>query len=217
MDVQLDNVRILPGPISPMIVEPVTLDGRYVRLEPLSMDHHAELCEIGLDAELWRWIPVPIRTPDDMRAYIETAIKWRADGIALPFATIYKPANRVVGSSRYGNIDKPNHRLEIGWTFVGQSWQRTLVNTEAKYLMLRHAFETLGCIRVEFKTDSLNEKSRNALARIGAKQEGIFRNHMICANGRLRHSVYFSITDEEWPEVKANLEAKLARPYVEQQ
>jgi RimJ/RimL family protein N-acetyltransferase len=214
MAVQLDNIRILEGPISPMVVEPVILDGQSVRLEPLSLDHLAGLCEIGLDEELWRWIPIPIRTPDQMRAYIETALKWQADGIALPFATIYKPANRVIGSSRFGNIDKPNHRAEIGWTFVGQSWQRTMVNTEAKYLMLRHAFETLGCIRVEFKTDSLNEKSRNALARIGATQEAIFSNHMICANGRIRHSVYFSITDEEWPGVKVKLETKLAQPFT---
>ena len=177
------------------------------------MDHHAGLCAVALDEELWRWIPSPVRTPDEMRQYIDLLVKQRDEGSTLPFATISKPDNRVVGSSRYLNIDHANHRLEIGSTFVGKQWQRTLVNTEAKYLMLRHAFETLGCIRVEFKTDSLNEKSRNALLRIGAQQEGIFRNHIICANGRIRHSVYFSITDEEWVTVKADLEAKLVRPY----
>jgi RimJ/RimL family protein N-acetyltransferase len=208
----VENSRFLTGTITPLVIEPVTLDGLYVRLEPLSMDHHAGLCQIALDEDLWRWIPWSVGTPDEMRQYIELALKLRDEGSILSFATIYKPENRVVGSSRYLNIDKPNHRVEIGSTFVGKNWQRTMVNTEAKYLMLRHAFETLGCIRVEFKTDSLNEKSRNALLRIGAKEEGIFRNHIICANGRIRHSVYFSITDEEWASaVKADLEAKLAR------
>src|SRR5262249_14527049 len=116
----------------------------------------------------------------------------------------------VAGSTRYMNIDKPNRRVEIGATWIGRPWQRTAVNTEAKYLMLRHAFETLGCIRVELKTDALNQRSRNAILRIGATQEGIFRQHVICADGRLRDSVYFSIINSEWPRVKAALEAKLA-------
>ena len=214
MSVQVDNPRFLTGAIAPIIVEPVTLEGQYVRLEPLSMAHHAGLCEVALDEDLWRWFPLPVRTPDEMRQFIELALNLRDEGSVLPFATFYKPESRVVGGSRYLNIDKANHRVEIGATFVAKNWQRTLVNTEAKYLMLRHAFETLGCIRVEFKTDSLNEKSRNALLRIGAKQEGIFRNHIICSNGRIRHSVYFSISDEEWATVKADLEAKLARPYA---
>lgn len=214
LSVQANNPRILTGPITPMIVEPVTLEGQYIRLEPLSMEHHAGLCEIALDEELWRWIPSPVGTPDEMLKFIDAALKLRDEGSGLPFATIYKPENCVVGSSRYLNIDTTNHRVEIGSTCVGKHWQRTMVNTEAKYLMLRHAFETLGCLRVEFKTDSLNARSRNALLRIGAKQEGIFRNHIICANGRIRHSVYFSITDDEWSSVKADLEAKLARPYT---
>jgi RimJ/RimL family protein N-acetyltransferase len=205
-----DAPRFLTGPLTPLVIAPVTLEGQYIRLEPLSLDHHAGLCKVALDEELWRWIPSPVQNPDEMHKYIETALKQQTDGISLPFATIYKAENRVIGSSRYMNIDKPNRHVEIGSTFVAKPWQRTMVNTEAKYLMLRHAFETLGCIRVEFKTDSLNTKSQNALARIGANREGVFRNHIICSNGRIRHSVYFSISDDAWPTVKADLEAKLA-------
>jgi RimJ/RimL family protein N-acetyltransferase len=144
-----------------------------------------------------------------MAAYIETALKEQERGISLPFAQVEPATRRAIGSTRYGNIDRTNHRVEIGWTWVGREWQRTAVNTEAKYLLLRHAFETLGCIRVELKTDSLNEKSRAAILRIGAREEGIFRNHMITASGRIRHSVYYSILDSEWPTVKARLETKL--------
>jgi RimJ/RimL family protein N-acetyltransferase len=194
-----------------MDVQPLTLEGRHVRLEPLRMEHHARLCEVGLDEALWRWTTTLIRTPLEMRAYLEAALAEEAAGVSLPFVTIEKASGRIVGSTRYGNIDPANRRVEIGWTWVGRDWQRTFVNTEAKYLMLRHAFETLGCIRVEFKTDALNERSRNALLRIGAREEGTFRNHMIVHDGRLRHSVYFSIIDSEWPEVKAALEEKLSR------
>ena len=145
-------------------------------------------------------------------AQFETAWKERDAGIAMPFATIHRGLGRPVGSTRYGNLDRVNHRVEIGWTWIGRSWQRTAVNTEAKFLMLRHAFEELGCIRVELKTDSLNERSRNAILRLGAKEEGIFRNHMITSSGRLRHSVYYSILDSEWPAVKKRLQEKLSPP-----
>jgi RimJ/RimL family protein N-acetyltransferase len=194
-----------------MLIQPTTLEGKFIRLEPLSLEHHAGLCEVGLDEELWRWTTQPVRTPEEMRAYVQTALDEQARGAALPFATIEKPSGRVIGSTRYGNIDGANRRVEIGWTWLGLKWQRTAANTEAKYLMLRHAFETWECIRVEFKTDSLNEKSRAALLRIGAKEEGIFRNHMITSTGRLRHSVYFSVIDSEWPAVKARQEEKLSR------
>jgi N-acetyltransferase len=192
-----------------MIVTPVTLEGRHVRLEPLGMAHLEGLAEIGLDEELWRWIPTAVRTKDEMAAYIETALKEQERGISLPFALVEPGTRRAIGSTRYGNIDRTHHRVEIGWTWVGREWQRTAVNTEAKYLLLRHAFETLGCMRVELKTDSLNEKSRAAILRIGAREEGIFRNHMITASGRIRHSVYYSILDSEWPAVKARLETML--------
>lgn len=194
-----------------MKVEPVTLEGRHVRLEPLSLTHLQPLTTVGLDEELWRWIPVPVQTPEEMRAYIDTAFEEQARGVSLPFAIVEKASGRAVGSTRYGNIDRANRRVEIGWTWVARQWQRTPVNTESKYLLLRHAFETLNCIRVELKTDSLNERSRAAILRIGAREEGVFRNHMITASGRIRHSVYFSITDAEWPEVKARLEEKLNR------
>jgi RimJ/RimL family protein N-acetyltransferase len=149
-----------------------------------------------------------------MQRYVETALKWQAEQKALPFATILNQTNRVVGSTRFANIDWENRHVEIGWTWVGVPWQRTPVNTEAKYLMLAYAFERLGCIRVEFKTDSLNERSRNALLRIGAKEEGTLRNHMIVHDGRYRHSVFFSVIESEWPEVKVRLEEKLARTEV---
>jgi len=146
-----------------------------------------------------------------MKKYIETAMEEYARGRALPFAIIERSSGRAVGSTRFGNIETSHRRVEIGWTWIARQWQRTVVNTEAKYLLLSHAFETLGCIRVEFKTDSTNNRSRNALARIGAKEEGVMRNHMIVPGGRIRHSVYFSIVDSEWPEVKKNLELKLKK------
>ena len=192
-----------------MVVEPVILQGRHVRLEPLTPEHAAGLAEVGLDEDLWKWIPTPVCTPEEMSAYVQAALQDQAAGTALPFVLIEKSSGRAVGSTRYANIERVHHRLEIGWTWVARPWQRTAINTEAKYLLLRHAFETLKCMRVELKTDSLNERSRAAILRIGASQEGIFRNHMMTATGRIRHSVYFSIVDSEWPEVKARLEARL--------
>jgi N-acetyltransferase len=192
-----------------MKIEPVVLEGQHVRLVPLSPTHLADLCEAGLDEDLWRWIPVPVRAAEDMAAYVETALKEQTSGVALPFALIEKGSGRAIGSTRYANIDRFHHRLEIGWTWIARAWQRTAVNTEMKYLLLRHAFEALGCIRVELKTDSLNTRSRQAISRIGAREEGTFRNHMITSTGRIRHTVYFSIVKEEWPEVKAKLELRL--------
>jgi len=192
-----------------MNVTPVSLEGRHVRLEPLSHAHDAGLSAVGLEEELWRWINAPVRTPEEMSAYIETALNEQSRGVSLPFAQVEKSSGRAIGSTRYGNIDRTHHRLEIGWTWVAPEWQRTAINTEAKYLLLKHAFETLGCIRVELKTDELNEKSRAAILRIGGKEEGIFRNHMITASGRIRNSVYYSILNSEWPDVRARLQAKL--------
>jgi RimJ/RimL family protein N-acetyltransferase len=195
--------------MSEMAIAPVTLEGRYVRLEPLTAEQTKGLAEIGLDEDLWRWIPTLVRTMEEMSAYVQTALKEQANGSALPFALIERASGRVIGSTRYGNIDRAHYRVEIGWTWVARQWQRSSINTEAKYLLLRHAFETLKCIRVELKTDSLNERSRAAILRIGAREEGTFRNHMITASGRIRHTVYFSILDSEWPDVKARLESKL--------
>jgi len=187
-----------------MQIDPITLEGRHIRLEPLALAHHAELCDVGLDDRIWRWNPrAPMRTPDDMQRYIESALQQQAKGASLPFATVERASGRAVGSTRFAEIDVENRHVEVGYTWIAPPWQRTPVNTEAKYLMIRHAFETWGCIRVELKTDSLNERSRNA----------ILRNHMLTHSGRLRHSVYFSIIESEWPAVKASIEAKLARPY----
>ncbi len=187
------------------------LEGAQVRLEPLTLEHHQALCEVGLDPELWQWIPYRATTPDEMRSYIQSALDAQAAGSAQPFATVERATGRVIGSTRYMNIDATNRRREIGSTWIAKPWQRTAINTEAKYLMLRHAFETLGCVRVELKTDALNQTSRNAILRIGAKEEGTLRQHMVTWTGRLRDSVYFSVLDSEWPQVKAELEAKLKR------
>ncbi len=193
------------------MLSPVTLTGRVVRLDPLTTEHVDALCAIGLDPELWAWSTA--RMPDEaaMRAYVETALRWQAEGSALPFVTTERQSGRVVGSTRFANADHANRRVEIGWTWIAQPWQRTAVNTEAKYLMLRHAFEHMGCIRVEFKTDALNARSRAAILRIGAREEGILRSHMLVDDGRRRDSVYFSIIESEWPAVRARLEERLAQ------
>jgi len=194
-----------------MDVRPVTLEGRFVRLEPLTMAHHAALWEIAKDHELWRWTATDIRTPENLTTYMEHALAEQAAGRALPFATIAREAGRPVGSTRFGNIEPLNRRAEIGWSWLGAAWQRTTVNTEAKLLMLTHAFETWGCIRVELKTDALNQASRAAIARLGAKEEGTMRKHMVTQTGRVRDTVYYSILDDEWPALKARLEARLRK------
>jgi N-acetyltransferase len=194
-----------------MNFERVTLQGDHVRLEPLAAEHLDGLCEFGLDPELWRWTTISLRTREDMMDYLQTALESEQEGTARPFATISLQSGQVIGCTRFGNVDLHNRHVEIGWTWVGVPWHRTAVNTEAKYLMLRHAFETFGCIRVEFKTDSVNERSRRALLRIGAREEGTLRNHMIVHDGRYRHSVFFSVIESEWPAVKQDLEAKLLR------
>jgi N-acetyltransferase len=193
-----------------MHVEPVTLEGNHVRLEPLSLEHLDALCAAGLDPEIWKFTTVNIRNRDEMRAYIEEALQLSAAGTVIAFATRDKGSNTIVGSTRFADIQKQHRTMEIGWTWIARSHQRTAVNTEAKYLMLRHAFEKMDARRVMLKTDETNLKSRTAIARIGAKQEGILRNHMLVWDGRNRNSVIFSIIAEEWPEVKRNLEAKLA-------
>lgn len=196
-----------------MKIEPVTLRGRHIRLEPLSLAHHAQLWEVAADPAIWRWNPRPVLSSEKMRLYIETALQAEAAGAQLPFATVLNTLEHAIGSTRFADIDRVNRHVEIGFTWINPRWQRTPVNTEAKYLMLRHAFEQWGCLRVELKTDALNERSRNAILRIGATQEGTFRRHMVTESGRIRDSVYFSIVDTEWPAVKERLEEKLARSY----
>ncbi|MEO6351360.1 MAG: GNAT family N-acetyltransferase [Candidatus Limnocylindrales bacterium] len=192
-------------------VEPVTLEGKVVRLEPLSLDHLPGLIAIGLDSDIWRWMPTAIQTPGEMRTYIERALAGRESGLEMPFATIERSSGRVVGGTRYMNIEAHHRRLEIGYTWLAPAWQRTALNTEAKLLMLTHAFGPLGALRVEFKTDSLNDKSRTALSGIGAIEEGTLRNHMVTDSGRRRHSVYFSVIEAEWPNVRQRLESRLMR------
>jgi N-acetyltransferase len=190
-------------------VTPLTLAGAHVILEPLSESHLDALRAVGLDPDLWKWIPLQVLDREQMLKYIRSALADQEKGVSLPFATIEKASGQAVGSTRFMNIDAPNKRLEIGATWIAKPWQRTRINTEAKYLMMRHAFETLGWNRVEWKTDVLNTQSRNAILRLGAKQEGIFRQHVVTWSGRLRDSVYFSVIAQEWPEIKKNLEAKI--------
>ena len=196
----------------PMKIEPVVLRGSIVRLEPLTIDHVAALARIGLEPALWRWVPNQVHTPEDMQAYVLTALDEQRRGVSLPFVIIDQASDQMIGSTRYANIERGHRRLEIGWTWLTPSHQRSGANTEAKLLLLTHAFDVLGAMRVELKTDSLNQKSRTAIARLGAVEEGTFRNHMIIpSTGRVRHTVYYSIIDAEWPAIKVSLTARLQR------
>ena len=192
-------------------VEPVNLEGRKVRLEPLALEHVPLLAAVALDPDLWQWTLARPTDEAGLRAWAESALAARAAGAEFPFVTLDAATGRPIGSSRYMSIVLEHRRVEIGWTWVAPAWQRTGANREAKLLMLSHAFDALGCRRVEFKTDSLNEPSRTALLGIGAQFEGIFRNHMVMPGGRMRHSAYYSVIDDEWPEVRAGLERSLAR------
>jgi len=189
---------------------PLVLAGRFVRLEPLAPAHFDGLWEIARDPELWRWTQAQIKTREDIDRYLNIALDWQRAGSALPFATCSVAESKPVGSTRFANIDRENRKAEIGWTWIGKPWQRTAINTEAKLLMLRHAFEVEGCIRVELKTDVLNQQSRTAIRRLGAQEEGIFRHHNITESGRIRDTVYYSVLEAEWPAVKQNLESKIA-------
>jgi RimJ/RimL family protein N-acetyltransferase len=200
----LSETKVIAG-------SPLTLEGRFVRLEPVRADHASLLWDAAKnDAEdIFRWFPYAIRTREDFDGFVQKAFAEQAAGVSLVFVTVDRASGQVVGSTRFMNIDRANRHVEIGSTWIVPAWQRTAVNTEAKLLMLGHAFEQWGCLRVELKTDSLNEKSRKAILRLGATEEGTFRNHMVTSTGRIRHSVYFSLIDEEWPEVKGRLSAKL--------
>ena len=194
-----------------MKIEPIVLDGEFVQLVPLEEGHFDALCEVGIEPELWRWTGNIVKARDDLKRYVDKALADRDRGVSLPFVTQDKASTRIVGSTRFGNIDTANRKAEIGWTWINSLWQRTYVNTEAKLLMLTHAFEEWKCIRVELKTDAKNEKSRNAMLRIGAKEEGTLRNHMITESGRIRDSVYFSIIESEWESVKSKLRSMISR------
>ena len=183
------------------------LEGDRVRLEPLEARHLEDLLRVAFDHELWRWTIMGPQDEAGLRRWLETALANAEAGSERPFATIDRASGRAIGSSRFMSIVPEHKRLEIGWTWVGTAYQRTGANREAKLLQLTHAFETLGAIRVEFKTHSRNERSRTALAGIGATFEGVFRQHMIMPDGSLRDLAYFSVISPEWPEVKARLMA----------
>jgi N-acetyltransferase len=190
-------------------LEPCALEGRLVRLEPMRPEHLDELCAAGLDPELWRLTVTKIATPDDMRRYIDAALAEQREGTALPFVTIWRATGQVIGSTRFANAALAHRRVEIGWTWLARPWQRSGANADAKYLMLRHAFETWNMVRVELKTSTLNQQSRGAMTKLGAVEEGVLRRHMINEDGSPRDSVFFSILADEWPRVKAGLEERL--------
>ena len=194
---------------------PVTLEGDHVRLEPMTRARAeaiaTELARAAADGAMWESKVTSIPRPEGVAAYVEQALKELDAGISLPFVTIDRASGKAVGSTRYMNIEAPHRRLEIGTTWIGKSFQRTAINTEAKYLMLRHAFEDLHCIAVDLRTHERNTQSRTAIERLGAKLDGILRNHRIMPDGSLRNTASYSIVDAEWPAVKAKLEARLAR------
>jgi RimJ/RimL family protein N-acetyltransferase len=198
--------------VSPLnIVSPITLEHSAVRLEPLRREHAQifwNVAQNDLD-NIFQWIPYSMKTREDFARLVEKAFTEQERGESVVFATVERSSGQTIGSTRFMNIDRANRRVEIGSTWIAPAWQRTAVNTEAKFLMLRHAFEVWNCFRVELKTDALNQRSRNAILRIGAKEEGTLRRHVITWTGRLRDSVYFSILDNEWPEVKTKLEERL--------
>jgi len=175
-------------------IVPVTLEGARVRLEPLTLEHHAALCEVGLEPELWRWSLSDVRSPEDLRRYLQRALQDQREGVALPFATIERATGKAVGSTRFGSIEITHRRVEIGWTWIGGAW---------------HAFEVWRAHRVEFRTNAMNYRSRTAIARLGAKEEGTLRKHMISERGVPRDTVYYSILDTEWPAVRTGLEEKM--------
>jgi RimJ/RimL family protein N-acetyltransferase len=193
-------------------ISPFSLEGRYVRLEPLRAEHATLLWEVAKDhlADLFQWIPYQLNSLEDFQAFNRQVLEEQARGLTVPFSTVERGSNQVVGTTRFMNMDLANRKVEIGSTWIAPRWQRTAVNTEAKYLMLCHAFEVWKCFRVELKTDALNQRSRQAILRLGAKEEGTLRKHMLTYNGRQRDSVYFSILDTEWPSVKTRLGAALA-------
>lgn len=197
--------------VTPPRLDGIVLEGDIVRLEPLELHHVPGLAEVGLDPAIWRWTIARPASENDLRSWASAAIRGREAGTEYPFATIERATGRPIGSSRFMNIALEHKRVEIGWTWLAPPWQRSGANREAKLLMLGHAFDVLGCRRVEFKTDSNNEPSRTALLGIGASFEGIFRKHIVMPNDGIRHSAWYSVIDDEWPLVKAGLEESLLR------
>lgn len=194
------------------LLQPVTLEGDVVRLVPLTAGHADALAAVGLHPELWRLQPEPVATAEDMRRYVDRALIAQREGACLPFAIAQQGSGEVIGATRYMDIALPHKRLEIGATWLTPAAQRSGANTEAKFLLLQHAFETIGIIRVVFKTELGNAQSRQAILRLGGVEEGVFRKHLITQSGRTRDMVYYAILDEDWPTVKTRLLARLRRP-----
>jgi len=203
---------IVDGVIPAFDPKPIVLSGRTVRLEPLQRSHAAGIFAASRDPEIWRWMLIEqFKSVAEVERWIDAAQANQAAGAEVAWATVLQSDGRVVGSTRYLDIRRPNRGLEIGWTWIDPQFQRTAVNTEAKYLMLRHAFEQLGAVRVQLKTDERNTKSRAAILRIGASFEGILRKYQARYDGYVRNTAMFSITAEEWPAAKTRIEARLAR------
>jgi RimJ/RimL family protein N-acetyltransferase len=193
-------------------IEPVRLSGRHVALVPLQYDHRDALAEAASDGALWTLWYTSVASPETMDADIATRLAWRDAGSMLPFTVIDQASGAIVGMTSYGHIDATARRLEIGWTWYAARMQRTALNTEAKLLLLRHAFETLGCIAVELRTHALNHRSRRAIERLGAKLDGILRHHQIARDGTLRDTCVYSMIAPDWPAVRSNLAWQLQRP-----
>jgi RimJ/RimL family protein N-acetyltransferase len=210
-----DDAKISRHPRLTMIImtelptfdpQPITLEGTHARLEPLAESHLPDLLECGRAEEIWHFMPCKVfRSPDDTRRWFDESQQELKSGNQVPFAIIHRESGRAVGSTRFLEIRRAHRGLEIGWTWIGREFQRTAINTECKLLLLRHAFETLGAIRVQFKTDRRNERSQRAIERIGAVHEGTLKHHMIMPDGKLRDSVYYAVTQDTWPDVKQRL------------
>ena len=192
-------------------IAPITLEGAYLRLEPLATTHAPRLFEIGNEPSIWTYLPsAPFKTPPDALRWIEDALRAAEQRTQLPFAAVDGASGMIAGSTRYLDLNPNERSIEIGWTWYGTSYQRTPLNTEAKFLLLEHAFERLGAVRVQFKTDLRNERSQRAIERLGARREGVLRKHMtLPKNGFIRDTVFYSVIDEEWPDVKARLRSLL--------
>jgi RimJ/RimL family protein N-acetyltransferase len=191
-------------------IEPVTLSTERLTLRPLRLDDASALAKAARDGDLWEKRTTTVPQPEGFEAYVRKALELQESGQALPFATVVNDGPTIVGSTRYMNVDAANHRVEIGTTWIARSWQRTFVNTHAKFLMLRHAFEALGCNAVELRTHRLNDQSRAAIERLGASLDGILRQHMIMPDGHVRDTVVYSIIRDEWPSVKEGLQRRMA-------
>ncbi len=190
-------------------IEPVVLEGRWVRLEPLEWRHEPALVALQPDEEVYRYLSVPLGTPEDIHSWVEHALSNMALGTELPFATVERSTGTVVGSTRYYDIRPADRAVEIGHTWLGRRWWRTAINSECKYLLLRHLFQTVGCQRVALRTDAINLRSQRAIERLGAVREGVLRKHLIVRGGRVRDTVYYSILDDEWPPIRQRMEEGL--------